>query len=344
MQCSKHIRRQYTGFTLVELLVVIAIIGSLVALLLPAIQATREAARATECKNNLRQIALATLTHEHSLRAFPPARLRAREDWSKKNCESSQPSWLVRIMPYIEATTAASNWSLYQPYESHDDATRNFTLSSFICPTRRSLQEAQIDSGMVEQEIVYPCGCSATEVINLTGGAVTDYAGNHGDFTGGSEDWLYAYWRGGNGTGVIISSEPVCGTEGPINWANKIAHKDLVDGASNTALAGEMHIPFGRLAQVPENGPMYNGKDLPAFARIGGPGAPIARGPEETTIPAIGFGSWHPGVCPMAMADASVRFLDNYTDVRVLEQLCRRDDNALPPWVEEIVPEEPWSE
>jgi prepilin-type N-terminal cleavage/methylation domain-containing protein len=327
--------RRPTAFTLIELLVVIAIIGSLVALLLPAIQAAREAARASECRNNLKQIALATLNHESVFKVFPPARLRAREDYGDNNCESSQPSWIVRIMPFLESNAAASRWKLYQTYESHDDATRNFNFSIFVCPTRRGIEEARIESGMVEQDIVYPCGCSSTEVVKLTGGAVTDYAGNHGDYTGGSEDWKFSYWRGGNGTGVIISSEPVCNAEGPINWANKISYKDLLDGASNTALVGEMHIPAGRLAQVPENGPMYNGKDLPAFARIGGPGIPLARGPEDTTISPIGFGSWHPGVCPMAMADGSVRLLDNFTDDRVLQQICRRDDNALPPWIDD---------
>ena len=64
-------RRRATGFTLVELLVVIAIIGVLVALLLPAIQAAREAARRRECQNHLKQIGLAILNHETAVKAFP---------------------------------------------------------------------------------------------------------------------------------------------------------------------------------------------------------------------------------------------------------------------------------
>lgn len=320
-------RKLKHGFTLVELLVVIAIIGTLVAILLPAVQAAREAGRLGQCKNHLRNIGLATLQHHDAIGAFPPARLRARNDYSENACESTQPSWLVRILPYIEENAASADWELYERFESHEAKLREYVPPIFVCPTRRGVQEAIIPSSKYKKVYSYPCGCSSTEIIHLTGGAVGDYAANHGDYTGGSYADELSYWRGGNGTGVIISSRPVCRDGFPAGWRDKVQIKHIVDGTSHTALAGEMHIPFDQLAKAPGNGPMYNGKDLPAFARIGGPGIGIARGPDDRSVDTIGFGSWHPGVCPFVLADGSVRVISNEIDSQALGSMCTRDDN-----------------
>jgi len=90
------------AFTLVELLVVIAIIGVLVALLLPAVQAAREAARRIQCSNNVKQIGLGLLNYESAARAFPPGGLNG------PGANTYGHSWLVRILPYLE------NGSLHQ--------------------------------------------------------------------------------------------------------------------------------------------------------------------------------------------------------------------------------------
>jgi prepilin-type N-terminal cleavage/methylation domain-containing protein len=315
------------AFTLVELLVVIAIIGVLIALLIPAVQAARESARATQCRNHLRQIGLATLLFHESHQAFPPARLQSR-DPDTYVCETTQPTWLVRILPYLEESSQYSRWNLYAPFEHHPREVREFIPAVYVCPTRRSIDQALANAGAVEQTVTYPCGCSGTILIDLISGAVGDYAGNHGDYTGGSKGEITDYYLGGNGTGVIISSRPICRGELPSGWLDKVRHKDLLDGASKTFLAGEMHVPAGRLAEVPENGPIYNGVDLPAFARIGGPGIALARGPEDVSVPIIGFGSWHAGVCPFVFADGSVRSIDNYIDPQLLRVHCHRDDGG----------------
>jgi len=314
------------AFTLVELLVVIAIIGALVAMLLPAVQDSREAARLLQCKSHLRNIGHATLLLHDAEGAFPPARLRARIDWGENNCETNQPSWLARILPYVEEASAAERWDLYKGFTDHPEAVRQYAPSIYLCPSRRAMEEAIVPPIDTEVTVYLPCGCGGSELIQAASGVAGDYGGNHGDFTG--QSWgLKAYWRGGNGTGVIISSRPVCREGQPAGWRDKVRHKDLIDGASKTALAGEMHVPQSRLAQPPENGPLYNGKDLPAFARIGGAGVGLARGPLDDTLEVIGFGSWHPGVCPFVMADGSIRLAGTDISTEVLQSMCRRDDD-----------------
>jgi prepilin-type N-terminal cleavage/methylation domain-containing protein len=325
--CPHRVRS--AAFTLVELLVVIAIVGALIALLLPAVQAARESARATQCRNNLKQIGLATLQFHENYQAYPPARLRSR-GYESEICETTQASWLVRILPFLEESSAYARWNIYEPFEYHPRAVREYVPEVYVCPTRRTVHEAVAGAGNVEQVVVYPCGCIGTLSIELISGAVGDYAGNHGDFTGGSKGEDSDYHLGGNGTGAIISSRPLCRDFLPAGWIDKVGLKNLVDGTSKTFLAGEMHVPIGRLAEVPENGPIYNGLDLPAFGRIGGPGIALSRSPDDRSVPIIGFGSWHVGVCPFVFADGSVQPVDNFIDTEVLRQFCNRADGGDP--------------
>lgn len=324
---SRHRRSEISNrgaLTLIELLVVIAIIGVLVALMLPAVQQAREAARRTQCQNNLKQIGTAVMNFENSFKAFPPARLYPRPgDPPEFSCAGKEPSWFVRIMPFIEAQAAHDKWDEYQDYNSHPDEARAQTFSSYVCPTRRSTQEAVLPS--TTTPYYYQCGCLAG-YVTVAGGATGDYAAVHGDFTGGASGLPTDYWLGGNGTGILISSRAVCESTQPISWLDRITTASVTDGLSNTLLTGEMHVPQGRLSQIPENGPIYAGEDLAAFARIGGPGFPLARDANDTSIPIMGFGSWHNGVCPFVVGDGRVIFLNVSTDTQLLGRLCNRKD------------------
>ncbi len=149
LESSMNVKRKWTtgavsssaGFTLVELLVVIAIIGILVALLLPAIQAAREAARRAQCQNHMKQIGLATLNYENNTKKLPPSK------WIEYIATSSPTnvahSTLTYLLPYVEEQSLADRWDWKQTW-SKPDATKapydNATLmqtpvAAFRCPT-----------------------------------------------------------------------------------------------------------------------------------------------------------------------------------------------------------------
>lgn len=168
------------GFTLVELLVVLAIIGTLVALLLPAIQAARESARMTHCQNNLRQIALAVQQFENDHQYFPPARLHNRPGDTTAMCGGGEPSWVVRVLPYLGHTASYDQWDVYRRYADHPEHLRNEILNVFLCPSRRSPSDAlQHETYRYEEyeEDVASLDWSAYDHVELAQSATNSQAG-----------------------------------------------------------------------------------------------------------------------------------------------------------------------
>ena len=170
------------GFTLVELLVVIAIIGVLVALLLPAIQAAREAARRTQCKNNLKQIGLALNNIHDTERALPSGVYG--DPRSNVTDQSPGLSWMTRLLPYVEEQSkydaiarhvppgfTGSAWEFYQPFTYAASLgtvipSADIPIASFNCPSS-DLPE-NIPSGV------------GTSTVDLSGYATTCYKGSKG--------------------------------------------------------------------------------------------------------------------------------------------------------------------
>ncbi len=157
-------------------------------------------------------------------------------------------------------------------------------------------------------------------------GALGDYGGNHGDLSPGSSGLPTDFYYGGNGTGVIISSRARCNGNAPVDWIDRIGMKDLVDGASSTMLAGEMHVPLGKLGRSPEDAFIYNGDNVFNFSRIGGPTVPISGDPRAEGNALVSFGSWHSGICNFAVSDGSVRSIAATIDTDTLGRLCNRRD------------------
>lgn len=132
---SKERRRPISlGFTLVELLVVIAIIGMLVAILLPAVQAARGAARRSQCQNNLRQLGLAVVGHEVAQQVFPPGATVTGDDF-----RDGEHSGLVYLLPYLEQQNL---YDLVDFSKSWKDAPNlrvaQTTVETYLCPSSPS--------------------------------------------------------------------------------------------------------------------------------------------------------------------------------------------------------------
>ncbi|MGI9177844.1 MAG: DUF1559 domain-containing protein, partial [Pirellulales bacterium] len=127
---TTHTRR-WTGFTLVELLVVIAIIATLIGLLLPAVQSAREAARRTQCSNNLKQIGLAVLGYESARKSLPPGNV-------SESVVINGPyysTWTLEILPYMEGIGVHKLWN---PTKAQEDASnkqlRETLMPGYTCP------------------------------------------------------------------------------------------------------------------------------------------------------------------------------------------------------------------
>lgn len=126
------------GFTLIELLVVIAIIAILIALLLPAVQQAREAARRTQCKNNMKQLGLALHNYHDTFNLFPPAHLRTQANYPGTGALTSWRGFSLHsmILPYIEQS-ALYNQMDFNTYfdQGNNTVSRRTKLAAFLCPS-----------------------------------------------------------------------------------------------------------------------------------------------------------------------------------------------------------------
>jgi prepilin-type N-terminal cleavage/methylation domain-containing protein len=306
------------AFTLVELLVVIAIIGVLVSLLLPAVQAAREAARRSQCQNHLKQLGLGVHGFEDVNKSLP----RTRYD--------NRYTWAVEIMPFIEQKTLFDQWNLTKSYYAQTDVARRTTIPILFCPSRRSSKLGQQGS------ISTLSGNPANDVDvqdNTTNpqvpGALADYAASVGS-TGRD------YWWDGQGTSGGDNTLLKCrgAFQMANNWmvsapgAGPVPGKrwsQFTDGTSNSFLIGEKHVQVGKFGKVGSDGSTYNGDKGYAY-RGAGPSFPLARTPSQALN--ANFGSYHPGVCQFVMGDGSIKAVRISINTTVLGNLADIDDGA----------------
>ena len=346
-------RGRRVGFTLVELLVVIAIIGILVALLLPAIQAAREAARRNQCTNNLKQIALGALNHESTHKHFPSAGLGGK--WvgdPNFGYGKLQPGGVFyNILPFIEEQQL-HDMGLGLGTTSGDAARKAIfaqrapmTVKALMCPSRRSL----VPYPNIDKTSGAALPISFKNQDDAALNARSDYAANIGDakddtFPGGNYspeqiktdpnfENIYinvsCRWFAKDATGVFT-----------MNSFNRI--KSIQDGLSKTYAFGEKYLR----ADAYENG-WESGDDANLYEGLDRDNLRWARG--KHTIPANGpypaenvgdippfqdslqdhdnaFGSAHAGVCLMSMCDGSVHGISFDIDPQMHGRLGNRKD------------------
>jgi len=336
-----------TAFTLVELLVVIAIIGILVALLLPAVQAAREAARRTQCANNLKQYGIGLHNyHDHNGR-FPPGSFTGKMVFGNWQWGTGG-NWQVSILPFMEQSAIYDQINIAHP------PTTNIGI--------RHIGETLINGKKLRGITVPYCRCPSDEYPSVTiqrrnndgegpgPVSVTNYCGNKGvmrtDLHGGCQQFsteirrvaeveshpLFGQYA--NLWSNCISVDSCSGIMGDAGYGAKIS--EINDGTSNTICIGEI------LPECRDDVTFYGG-DMWAYARhpvqclTNAPPnfdtcPPHTSGPcdsiSDWTV-SRGFKSKHPGGVQVVLCDGSVRFINDGIDLATWWRMGDRADGFV---------------
>ena len=293
MQTNSPMSQRSRGFTLIELLVVIAIIAVLIALLLPAVQQAREAARRSQCKNNLKQIGLALQNYHDNSRAFPISLYGGYGDtanvggWQQT---SRSWGWPVRILPYVDQDAL---------FKKASPGTKTIAASgvmaqvvpAFLCPS-------DPQGGIENQNNSY--------ITGNTKCAVTNYKGVMGS------DWNWGVFT----NNVVAPGDSFTDNNGllyPLDYRSFKQMNTIKDGTSTTLAVGETicNQNFAQDGTGPGNNWMNAASTCATTA------VPLNRFHNASTSASTpwdqrwSFGSGHGGGAHFVMADGAVRFINN---------------------------------
>jgi prepilin-type N-terminal cleavage/methylation domain-containing protein/prepilin-type processing-associated H-X9-DG protein len=356
MNTNPHDSRQ-RAFTLVELLVVIAIIGILVALLLPAIQSAREAARRAACLNKMHQIGVALMNYHDATKHFPPG----LSDEPNTDATSPAPNasqfaelgFVPYILKYMEEGALADQLKMKCHWDSEPNKTvinSNSAPATFHCPSQEDVQSTFWSSpGNDASEsrstlLLHYNGVMGAKpsACNLVPPPQSPTAGLP------YPDVTYTVFRspansnppnhacGAAGYGLSASN-------GIIYPASKTRIKDVTDGTSHTFIVGELSWNAGPQRTWAVGGGSATNMDTYEYTakNVAYPLNMACRGstipgelPTQTTCAAydnndMSFGSNHPGGCHFAMCDGSVQFIRQDIELATLKALASRKSNEV---------------
>jgi prepilin-type N-terminal cleavage/methylation domain-containing protein len=290
-QSKVHDSERSSGFTLVELLVVITIIGILIALLLPAVQAAREAARRMKCANNFKQVGLSMHSHHSAKGKFPVGCLYPGGEWS----------WGTYILPYMEMQTVYDMINFKaQSYVADTNSYKAAAtlIPGYLCPSSPQGQELVTVSGTPKPQLGRADMCCIADSCN----AFTPVSG-----------WPY-YPR------------PYPEVDGMMGGLRACTIADVKDGTSNTLMVGEVtgkgpNTYVGSLWAGDNFLSTANGINSPACSAPGGNYPTDSAG----GIYSISFASFHSGGCHFLVADGSVSFFSQNISRNILAALTTRN-------------------
>ena len=331
-------RRTARGFTLVELLVVIAIIGVLVALLLPAVQAAREAARRSACTNNLKQLALALHNHHDTFNRLPPGSTY----YSTCCTPPTYTNWAIEILPFMEQS------NLYEKYRQNElnTSTNNHTQ---VGQKRVKTHECPSDTlnGKLEEPASGPADVANQQWMHGSYRAVSGKLNlqvSHGNWDGFEpqlwpnnimdhthKSFLHATGLGYNGVpspNVTAAGQHISTMGGPERFAN------ATDGLSNTLMVGEYtsrstsrratfwaitYASYNQSSVGPESRLYGKPYGINSTDTKGCWGTPSILNNDQTCKRA--FNSEHPSAANWALGDASVRTISYNVDINLLQNM-----------------------
>ncbi len=328
------------GFTLVELLVVIAIIGILVALLLPAVQSAREAARRVECTNHLKQIALGFIEHEDIHKHYPTG------GWGwgwvgdpDRGFSEEQPGgWIYNILPFVEQQSEYSMGAGLTGKAKEDAFGDRATIAieTFNCPSRRRSKPYPYKS--------YNNGGTGGIPINYTDPGIaarSDYASNGGHLhTHPGAVGIWPQHCGNGDCGPRKSNIPTrkelqqkrqmminYGASGVVHAISEVRLSDMLDGTTNTYIGGEKYLnrdmyETGRDSGDNENLYIGDNGDVSRWTT----NKPLRDTPGFSTP--LRFGGPHPSAVQMALCDGSVRPISYDINAQVHLNLGHRSDGV----------------